>query len=73
MKKIFSFVFILGAVALVSCGGNRNKSAETVEVVSTETVAEVECDSTACCGKCDSTACDKAEGTCCGSENCCEK
>lgn len=74
MKKIFSFVFVLAAVAMVSCGGNNTKPAETVvEAEATEIVSECDgctekCDSTAaCCEKCDSTAacCEKAEGACC--------
>lgn len=72
MKKIFSFVIVLGAVAMVSCGGNTSKPAETVvEAEATEVVSACEgctekCDSTAeCCGKCDSTACEKAESACC--------
>lgn len=69
MKKIFSFVIVLAAVAMVSCGGNATKPAEAAEVetVATEVVEEVveACDSTACCAA-DSTACEKAaEGECC--------
>lgn len=65
MKKIFSFVIVLAAVAMVSCGGNATKPAEAVEVEATEVVEAVAaCDSTACCA--DTTACAKAaEGECC--------
>lgn len=55
MKKIFSFVIVLAAVAMVSCGGNAQPAATETEVateVVTETVAQ--CDST-CAEKCDST------------------
>ena len=63
MKKIFSLVIVLAAVAMVSCGGNANKKA-AAEAAATEAAATVEaaacekCDSTAaCCAeKCDSTA-----------------
>ncbi len=75
MKKIFSFVVVLSAVAMVSCAGNANKNAaaeaEATEVVATEVVAEpaAECDSTkTCCTEaCDSTktCCEQAEGECC--------
>lgn len=64
MKKIFSFVIVLAAVAMVSCGGNATKPAEATEVEATEVVEVVACDSTACCA--DTTACVKAaEGECC--------
>ena len=62
MKKIFSFVIVLAAVAMVSCGGNTTKKAAETEAAATEAVAAPEkCDSTACanCEKCDSTK------TCC--------
>lgn len=75
MKKIFSFVVVLCAVALVSCAGNANKNAaaeaEATETVATEVVAEPAaecCDSTkTCCEACDSTktCCEQAEGECC--------
>lgn len=74
MKKLFSFVLVLAAVVLVSCGGNTSKPAETVvEAEATEVVAGCDgctekCDSTAaCCEKGDSTAacCEKAGDACC--------
>lgn len=70
MKKIFSFVVVLSAVAMVSCAGNANKNA-AVEVEATEIVAAepaAACDSTkTCCEACDSakTCCEQAEGECC--------
>lgn len=68
MKKIFSSVIVLAAVAMVGCAGNPNKKAAEVEVEATEVVsAEAQC-----CEKCDSTECAdctqecaKAEGECC--------
>ncbi|MEG1700410.1 MAG: hypothetical protein RRY33_03930 [Alistipes sp.] len=64
MKKIFSVVIVLAAVAMVSCGGNATKPADAVEVEATEVVETVVPDSTACCA--DSTACEKAaEGEAC--------
>lgn len=75
MKKIFSFVVVLSAVALVSCAGNANKNAaaevEATEIVATEIVPQPAagcCDSTKTCGEaCDSAkTCGKqAEGKCC--------
>ena len=77
MKKIFSFVVVMAAVAMVSCFGNSNKKAAEGEAAasgaSTEAAACTECtekcDSTeACCAeKCDSTkdCAEKAEGECC--------
>lgn len=63
MKKIFSSVIVLAAVAMVGCAGNPNKKAAEVEVVAAEAQ---------CCEKCDSTECAdctqecaKAEGECC--------
>ena len=59
MKKIFSFVVVLAAAAMVSCGGNATKPAEAqVE----ETVVEAQAEENTCCGaceKCDSPACEK--------------
>lgn len=58
MKKFFSFVVVLTAVAMVSCAGNANSNAATETVEATETVVETvapACDSTACAEKCDST------------------
>lgn len=58
MKKIFSFVVILAAVAMVGCCGNSNKkAAETVEATVVEAAApatESACEG--CTEKCDSTA-----------------
>ena len=59
MKKIFSFVIVLAAAAMVSCGGNNaSKPAEA------EAQAAEQCEG--CCGECS----EKAEGECCGE---CEK
>lgn len=79
MKKIFSFVIVLAAVAMVSCCGNSNKKAAEGETAATEAsacagceekCAAEACDSTkSCCAeKCDSTkscCAEKAEGACC--------
>ena len=76
MKKIFSFVVVMAAVAMVSCCGNSNKEAAAV---ATEASACAGCDakcdaeacdsSKSCCAeKCDSTkscCAEKAEGACC--------
>lgn len=59
MKKIFSFVVVLAAAAMVSCGGNANTKPAEAEEPAVEAAAE-----NTCCGeceKCDSTACDKCE------------
>lgn len=59
MKKIFSFVVVLAAVAMVGCAGNSNKKA--AEAQAGETVIEA-------------AACDKCEGECTGKcEECTEK
>ncbi len=60
MKKIFSFVVVLAAVAMVSCCGNSNKNA-AAEAEATEAAASCEgctekCDSTAACAQADTTA-----------------
>lgn len=60
MKKFFTFIVIVAAVAMVSCCGNTQKSAEVVE---TEVVA------TECCDKCDSVA-TECTGTCEGCQGC---
>lgn len=80
MKKIFSFVIVLAAVAMVSCCGNSNKKAAEGEAAAAtevsacagceEKCAAEACDSTkSCCAeKCDSTkscCAEKAEGECC--------
>ncbi len=48
MKKIYAFIVVIAAAAMVSCAGNANKQAaaevETVEVAAEE-VSE-------CCGEC---------------------
>lgn len=59
MKKIFSFVIVLAAVAMVGCCGNSNKkAADATEAAATEAAAPEakcegctveECDSTTCC------------------------
>ncbi|HJA96432.1 MAG TPA: hypothetical protein H9920_01755 [Candidatus Alistipes faecavium] len=61
MKKIFSFVIALAAVAMVGCCGNSNKKA--AEAAATETaVTESAC--AGCTEKCDSTtACEAAAET----------
>lgn len=62
MKKIFSFVVVLAAVAMVGCAGNSNKKA--VEAEATEAAVECteECDSTKVCAEaCDSTKAAAAE------------
>lgn len=68
MKKIFSFVVVLAAVAMVGCCGNSNKKAaegEAEAAAATEAVCEgctEECDSAATCDKpCEN--CDKAAET----------
>mgnify|MGYP003243944031 CR=1 FL=1 len=74
MKKIFSFVVVMAAVAMVSCCGNSNKKAAEGEAAAAAATTEAaactecteKCDSTeACCAeKCDSTkdCAEKAEG-----------
>lgn len=64
MKKIFSFVVVLAAVAMVGCAGNSNKKAAEVEAEATE--AAVECTAVECTEECDSTkvcaeACDSTK------------
>lgn len=64
MKKIFSFVVVLAAVAMVGCAGNSNKKAAEVEAEATEAAVEctAECDSTKVCAEaCDSTKAAAAE------------
>ena len=53
MKKIFSFVVVLAAVAMVGCAGNSNKKAAEVEAEATEAAVECteECDSTKVCAE----------------------
>lgn len=77
MKKIFSFVVVMAAVAMVSCCGNSNKKTadgEAAAVATTEASACTECtekcdSEEACCAeKCDSTkdcCAEKAEAACC--------
>lgn len=75
MKKIFSLMIVLAAVAMVSCCGNKKTNAEA-ETVATEVVDEAaasccekkdsccgeKCDSCTCTEKCDSCTCgDKCE------------
>ncbi|MDE6445556.1 MAG: hypothetical protein K2L06_01685 [Alistipes sp.] len=60
MKKIFSFVVALAAVAMVGCCGNANT--KSAEAQAEETVVEAQAEENTCCGACeksDSTACDK--------------
>lgn len=66
MKKIFSFVVVLAAVAMVGCAGNSNKKAAEAEAEAQATEAAVECteecDSTKVCAEaCDSTKAAAAE------------
>ena len=69
MKKIFSLVIVLAAVAMVSCGGNANKKAAATDAAATEAAATEasacteECDSTAACEQADSTATEAAAET----------
>ena len=77
MKKIFSFVVVMAAVAMVSCCGNSNKKAAQGEAAEASACAgcDAKCDAEACdsskscCAeKCDSTkscCAEKAEGACC--------
>lgn len=62
MKKIFSLIVIVAAVAMVSCCGNKKAATEVeaTEVEATEVVEEA-----ACCEKCDSCCekCEAAEAT----------
>lgn len=70
MKKFFSFVIVMAAVAMISCGGNaNNNAANEVEAEVTETVCEgcEKADSTCCC---EGEECEKAD-SCCG--KCAEK
>lgn len=61
MKKIFTFVIALAAVAMVSCAGNSNKKAAEGAETRTEAAA---------CSKC-TEKCDSAKESC--GEGCCEK
>lgn len=74
MKKIFSFVVVLAAVAMVGCCGNSNKKAAdaaATEAVATDAAATEaacegcteECDSTANCEKAAAAAAETAETT----------
>ena len=61
MKKIFSFVIVLAAVAMVGCCGNANKKA-AAEAAATEAAATETSACEACTEKCDSTAaCEQAD------------
>ena len=64
MKKIFSLVIVLAAVAMVSCGGNANKKA-AAEAAATEAAATEASACEGCAEKCDSTAacCEQADST----------
>ena len=54
MKKIFSFVMLVAAVAMVSCGNCNKKKAECPENAA-------ECVKTECCAECEKSAeCPKA-------------
>ena len=55
MKKIFSFVMLVAAVAMVSCGNANQKKAECPENAA-------ECVQPECCAECEKAAeCPKAE------------
>ena len=66
MKKIFSFVVVMAAVAMVSCCGNSNKKAAEGEAAAAAATTEAAA-CTECTEKCDSTkdCAEKAEGECC--------
>jgi len=69
MKKFFSLMIVLAAVAMVSCGGNKKANAEA-EATATEVVAE----ETTCCEKSDSCTCDECDGCCEKCDSCtCDK
>lgn len=62
MKKIFSFVIVVAAVAMVGCCGNTNKKAAEGEA------AAVATEVSACAGcteKCDAEKACEAEKSCC--------
>ena len=63
MKKIYSFIVVLAAVAFVSCGGNANKNAEEQ---APETVEMEQAECTGDCANCTQNgqheACDGCEG-----------
>ncbi len=62
MKKIFSFVVVLAAVAMVGCAGNSNKKAAEAEATEAAVECTEECDSTKVCAEaCDSTKAAAAE------------
>ncbi|MDE5708851.1 MAG: hypothetical protein K2L09_04345 [Alistipes sp.] len=67
MKKIFSFVIAMAAVAMVGCCGNTTKKAAEGEAQETVVEAAAEGE-TSCCEKCegeekcDSSCCEKCEG-----------
>ena len=74
MKKIFSFVIVMAAAALVGCAGNTTKKAaeaEAAEAPAVEAAApaqEEACGECAegCTGNCESCSeNEKAEGECC--------
>ncbi|WP_295938267.1 hypothetical protein [uncultured Alistipes sp.] len=83
MKKIFSFVIVLAAVAMVGCGGNANKKAAAdAEQASacTECVENADAEKACCgkeCGEGESCCAEKSDSTkCCGkcdSEKACDK
>ena len=56
MKKIFSFVIVLAAVAMVSCGGNTTKKDAATEAAATGADAAPACEAGAGAGKWDSAA-----------------
>ena len=64
MKKLFTLMVIVAAMAMVSCGGNKAKKAAEAEAAAVE-----------CCGECceGEGECCKGEGECCkGEGDCCK-
>lgn len=80
MKKIALFVVVLAAVAMVSCGGNANKSKECADHACTECCGEEQCTKPieeqcdACKAKTAAAACEQACAECeQATDACCEK
>lgn len=80
MKKIALFVVVLAAVAMVSCGGNANKSKECADHACTECCGEGQCTKPieeqcdACKAKTAAAACEQACAECeQAADACCEK
>jgi hypothetical protein len=62
MKKLFSFVLLVAAVAMVSCAGNANKKAAEAEAATTPAVEQADTTKKCCDQPCDKP-CDKAAET----------